>query len=170
MPAAPRPQVDVTLGAGDVFDVRVFEEPDLSGSYKIDPTGSIDYPLVGRVQVAGLLPSQLAALLREKLAAAVRNPQVSVLVREVNSKHVIVYGQVQKPGSFPYAELMTVSQAISLAGGFTAMAKREEVRVFRRENNQQRGMVLDLRAIAEGHAPNQFVAPGDEIYVPERLF
>ncbi|MCA1664499.1 MAG: polysaccharide biosynthesis/export family protein, partial [Myxococcales bacterium] len=62
---APRPPaVDATLGPGDVFDVRVFEEPDLSGTYRIGPEGTIDYPLVGRLQVTGVLPSELTELLR----------------------------------------------------------------------------------------------------------
>ena len=75
--------------------------------------------------VAGKLPSDIAQMLREKLTAFVHQPQVSVLVREMNSKRVIVYGQVQKPGTFPYTDAMTIVQAISLAGGFTSMAARE---------------------------------------------
>src|SRR4051812_16141438 len=131
------PVVDATLGPGDLFDVRVFEENDLSGTYRIGPEGTIDYPLVGRLELAGLLPGQIAEVLRDKLRAYVRAPQVSVLVREMNSKRVIVYGQVQHPGTFPYTGVMTISQLISLAGGFTAMAQRETVRISRVENNQQ---------------------------------
>jgi polysaccharide export outer membrane protein len=169
--AAPRPpHVDATLGAGDLFDVRVFEEPDLSGSYRVDSDGVIDYPLVGRVQVAGKLPGEIARLLQSKLTAYVQHPQVSVLVREMSSKRVIVYGQVQKPGTYPYTDPMTISQAISIAGGFTAMAAREKVRVSRFEHNEQQIIEIDLRAIADGKSPNRYVSPGDEVYVPERLF
>ena len=92
------------------------------------------------------------------------------LVREMNSKRVTVYGQVQRPGTFPYSNPMTLSQAISLAGGFTAMAQREKVRVSRVENERQEVLEVDLREIAEGKAPNRFLSPGDEVYVPERLF
>lgn len=166
----PRPTVDATLGAGDVFDVRVFEEPDLSGTYKVDPSGSIDFPLVGNVTVAGRLPEQLTADLRTRLAAFVHNPQVSVLVKEMNSKHIIVYGQVQHPGTFPYTDAMTISQVISLAGGFTAMAARDKVRVSRFEHDRQHISEIDLKAIGDGTAANQFVQPGDEVYVSERLF
>lgn len=168
---APRaPVVDATLGPGDLFDVRVFGETDLSGTYRIGPEGTIDYPLIGRQMVAGLLPSQVAELLRDKLTSFVHKPQVSVLVREMNSKRVIVYGQVQKPGTFPYTNAMTIVQAISLAGGFTAMAQRERVVISHVENEQQRIIEVNLREIADGKAPNRFVAPGDEVYVPERLF
>jgi polysaccharide export outer membrane protein len=169
--AAPRPpHVDATLGAGDLFDVRVFEENDLSGTYRVDADGDIDYPLVGRMEVAGRLPGEVAEILRQKLSAYVRKPQVSVLVREMNSKRVIIYGQVQHPGTFPYMSAMTISQAISLAGGFTGMALREKVRVSRVVDRQQQIIEVNLQAIADGKAPNRFLSPGDEIYVPERLF
>lgn len=167
----PRPPVvDATLGPGDLFDVRVFEEADLSGTYRVGPEGTIDYPLVGRVTAAGLLPSDLAVLLRDRLRHFVHEPQVSVLVREMNSKRVIVYGQVQRPGTFPYSDPMTISQVISLAGGFTAMAARETVRIARIDHDQQHVIEVNLRLIAEGKSPNCFVSPGDEVYVPERLF
>jgi polysaccharide export outer membrane protein len=165
------PEVDATLGPGDLFDVRVFGEPDLSSTYRVGPEGTIDYPLVGRLMISGLLSTQVAALLREKLTAFVHAPQVSVLVREMNSKRVIVYGQVQKPGTFPYSDAMTVVQAISLAGGFTSMAARERVVISRRTKAQrQEAVEINVRDIADGHAPNRFVSPGDEVYVPERLF
>jgi protein involved in polysaccharide export with SLBB domain len=164
------PKVDATLGPGDLFDIRVFEEPDLSGSYRVDADGIIDYPLVGRVKVQGLQPGELAAHLREKLAAYVQHPQVSVLLKEANSKRIIVYGQVQKPGAYPFTNPMTISQAISVAGGFTAMAARERVIISRMEKNEQEVIEVNLLRIADGKAPNRFISPGDEVYVPERLF
>lgn len=168
---APRPpHVDATLGPGDLFDVRVFGEGDLSGQYRVGEEGTIDYPLVGRVLVAGKLPSELAQELRTRLGAYVHEPQVSVLVREQNSKRVIVYGQVQKPGTFPFTNAMTVVQAISLAGGFTAIAARERVVISRTVEDKQQVIELNVREIADGKAPNRFLSPGDEIYVPERLF
>ncbi len=168
----PRPVVDASLGPTDVFEVRVFEEPDLTGIYRIDPEGAVDYPLVGRIVVAGHLSGEIAGIIRDKLAKYVHNPQVSVLVKEMNSKRVIVYGQVQHPGTFPYADdkPMTISQAISLAGGFTAMAARDKVLLSHYTNDKQQIIQIDLRAIADGKDPNRFVAPGDEVYVPERLF
>jgi protein involved in polysaccharide export with SLBB domain len=168
---APRPQnVDATLGPGDLFDVRVFGEADLSGSYRVGPDGIIDYPLVGRVEVSGKLPSELALFLRTRLATYVHEPQVSVLVKEMNSKRVTVYGQVARPGTFPYTNVMTISQVISLAGGFTAMAARERVLLSRFEKNAQQITEVNCLDIAGGKAANQFVSPGDEVYVPERLF
>ena len=102
--------------------------------------------------------------MRTKLVTYVHKPAVSVLVREVNSKRVIVYGQVQRPGTFPYTDAMTISRAISLAGGFTAMAARDRVMVSHTEQEKQKVTEIDLRAIATGKAPNQYVYPGDEVF------
>jgi polysaccharide export outer membrane protein len=164
------PTVDATLGPGDTFDVRVFEESDLAGTYRVDADGYIDFPLVGRLLVAGKLPGELANLLRDRLSAFVKQPQVSVFVREMTSKRIIVYGQVQKPGTYPYTNPMTISELISLAGGFTPMAAREKVTISRYEKDEQHIIEVNLRAIADGKAPNHFVEPGDQVYVPERLF
>ncbi len=150
--------------------MRVFGEADLTGTYRVGPEGTIDYPLVGRVVVAGRLPNEIATTLREQLTAFVHRPQVSVLVREMNSKRVIVYGQVQKPGTFPYTDAMTIVQAISLAGGFTSMAQRERVVISRVDKNKQEIIEINLLKISDGKAPNRFISPGDEVYVPERLF
>ena len=169
--SAPRPlPVDATIGPGDVFDVRVFQEPDLSGTHRVGPDGTIDFPLAGKLEVGGKATGEIAALLRDKLTAYLQHPQVSILLREVNSKRVIIYGQVQRPGTFPYGGPMTLSQAISLAGGFTAMAARERVRIQRATGDHQEVVEIDMNAIADGRMPNQFVAPGDEVFVPERLF
>ncbi len=169
--SAPRPPgVDASLGAGAVFDVRVFGEQELNGTYRVGPDGTIDYPFVGRVTVAGKLPSELQTELRHKLTAYVHDPQVSILVREMNSKRIIVYGQVQKPGTYPYQGEMTIVHAISLAGGFTAMAARNRVVISRVENEQQKVIEVDVREIAAGKAPNRFISPGDEVYVPESFY
>jgi polysaccharide export outer membrane protein len=165
-----QPEVHATLGPGDVFDIRVFQEADLSGMYRVDETGKIDYPLVGPVKVAGRLPNDVAGELQRRLRAFLKSPQVSVYLREPNSQRVIVYGQVQRPGTFPYAYPMTVSQAISLAGGFATMAARDKVRVFRIDHDHQVVINVNVRSIAEGRDPNQYLVPGDEIYVPDRLF
>lgn len=167
---AARPVVDSGLGRGDVFDVRVFTEPDLSGAYRVDSEGAIDFPLIGRVVVAGHLAGDVAGMLRERLATYVRQPQVTVFVREVNSKHVTVYGQVQHPGTFPYADSMTLSQAVSLAGGCTSMAAPSKVRITRVEHDVQHVIEVDLQAIAEGKVTNLFLLPGDELYIPAWMF
>jgi polysaccharide export outer membrane protein len=169
-PATPRPDRDASLGPGDVFDVRVFAEPELSGGYRVDSQGSIDFPLVGRVVVRGLLAGEVADVLRERLSTYVREPQVTVFVREMNSKRITIYGQVQHPGVFPLTEAITLSQAVSLAGGFTSMAAPSKVHVTRTEDGIQRVFQVNLQAISEGKASNMYLLPGDELYVPAWMF
>src|SRR5262245_9700255 len=74
---------DTSLGAGDVFDVRVYDEGQLSGTYRVSAEGSINFPLIGSVQVAGLPPAAASKSIEDKLAQGfLRSPQVSIFVKE----------------------------------------------------------------------------------------
>lgn len=163
---------DSALGTGDVFEVRVFGEGDLSGKYRVDPEGTIDFPLVGRTEVAGLLPSEVASSLRDALKTQgyLRDPQVSVFVEEYVSKQISVLGAVARPGTFPVTPGMTAVQAISLAGGFTPLASRDQTRITRRADGQVVRFRVDVEDITTGRTPDPPVRPGDMIFVPERIF
>jgi polysaccharide export outer membrane protein len=159
----------MSLGPSDVFDVRVFGEPDLSSTYRVGTDGKISFPLIGQVHVQGKTTTILAEELQKRLEQFVKRPQVSVLLKESNSKKVTIYGQVQHPGTIQYSEQMTISQAVSMAGGLTAMAARESARVKRKRNGQTETIVVNLKAVANG-TETYYLQPGDEVFVPERLF
>ncbi|MEK7704685.1 MAG: polysaccharide biosynthesis/export family protein, partial [Myxococcota bacterium] len=106
------------LGPGDVFEVRVFGEQDLTGVHRVGSDGTINFPLVGRVEVAGHTASEVSAILSQRLGDFVRQPHVSLFVKEFNSQKVYVLGQVNRPGTFPYEDGMNIIQAVTLAGGF----------------------------------------------------
>lgn len=163
---------DATLGAGDVFDVRVFGEEDLTGTYRVAPDGTIDYPFLGRVEVAGLEPTAIADLVASRLQAGgfLRGPQVSIFVREYNSKRVSVLGAVARPGTFPMTSGLTVVQAVSLAGGFTSIASRNGTVVSRRIDGQLRRFRVPVESVAEGTSEDFPLQAGDIVYVPERFF
>jgi len=163
---------DSSLGAGDVFDIRVFGEQELSASYRVSEDGTIDFPLIGRIQVAGLEPPQTADLLRDRLRDGhfLHDPQVSVFVREYNSKRVSVMGAVARPGTFPMSSGLTVVQAISLAGGFTPLAMRSGPTITRRENGRARSFRVPVDDIVQGAAEDVLLQAGDIVYVPERVF
>ncbi|MEL6547209.1 MAG: polysaccharide biosynthesis/export family protein, partial [Myxococcota bacterium] len=120
-----------TIGVGDVFEVRVYNEEELSGTHRVDSDGAISVPLAGRVQVAGMSPGDIGELLESRLADYLRTPQVSVFVKEFNSKKIYVLGEVKKPGTFVYEDGMTVVQAITLAGGFDTLAEKNGTYVTR---------------------------------------
>ncbi len=163
---------DTSLGSGDVFDVRIFGEQELSASYRVAEDGTIDFPLIGRIEVVGLEPPATADLLRDRLRDGrfMLDPQVSVFVREYNSKRVSVMGAVSRPGTFPMSSGLTVVQAISLAGGFTPLAMRSGPTITRQENGHARSFRVPVDEIVQGRAEDVLLQAGDIVYVPERVF
>jgi protein involved in polysaccharide export with SLBB domain len=160
-----------SLGAGDVIEVRVYQEPELSGVYQVGRDGDVIFPLCKRVTLSGLSPNAAAEKFRACLAEGfMRDPQVSVLVKEYNSKKVFVFGEVQKPGTFVYEEGMSIVQAVTIAGGFTKTASQNATSVTRQVNGQEVKMKVNVQDIALGKAPNFVLEPGDIVYVPESLF
>jgi polysaccharide biosynthesis/export protein len=162
---------DTALGPGDVFVVDVFGEKDLSGKFRISAVGTIDYPFAGRIQVAGMTPPDVASLLKKKLADGyLKDPSVSVFVESYNSKKISVFGQVQKPGTFNYMNNMSIIEAITLAGGFTPLASKNDISVTRVENGKSRRFTVPVEEIGEGKAMNYLLTPGDIVFIPERMF
>jgi protein involved in polysaccharide export with SLBB domain len=171
LPAAAAPASSSTLGAGDLLEVRVFEEADLSGPYRVSPGGTIDFPLCGKLRVEGLNGSSAADLITRCLGEKyLKRPQVSVLVREYNSKKIFVFGEVQKPGTFPYDEEMSVIQAITVAGGFGKMASKNDVAVTRIIDGKETKIRVRVADIGTGREKNLKLQPGDIVFVPESLF
>jgi protein involved in polysaccharide export with SLBB domain len=169
--SAPMPSVEDRLGSDDVFEIRVFNEPDLSGNYRVSAEGTIDFPLVGRLHVAGLRAEEAQDLLVQKLKAGyLKDPQLLIMIRSWNSRKVSVLGQVSHPGSVDYFPRMTIVDAIALAGGFTAIADKNVVNLRREVAGKIETKVFPVGDISEGRAPNVPVLPGDVLVVEERLF
>jgi polysaccharide export outer membrane protein len=163
---------DTTLGAGDVFDVRVYGETALSGTYRVGPDGTIDFPFIGRVDVEGLEPMSVADLIATRLREGeyLREPQVSIFVKEYNSKRISVMGAVSHAGNFPMVTGLTVVQAIGLAGGFSALANRNETVVSRPGPEGIQRYRVPVDDVTRGRAQDFPLRAGDIVYVPERLF
>ena len=163
---------DTTLGPGDVFSVRVFGEESLTGSHQVAPDGTINFPLLGPIQVNGLEPTEVGAKIQTELREKdlLRNPQVSVYVDQYASKRVSVVGAVANPGTFALQPGMTVVQAISMAGGFSALADRDGTIVTRRLGKELIRYRVPVARVTKGQAEDIEVAAGDIIFVPERLF
>jgi polysaccharide export outer membrane protein len=163
---------DTTLGPGDAFVVSVYGEEELSGNHQVAPDGTIDFPLLGAVQVNGLEPPavarELQRLLRER--EMLRDPHVSVYVEQYASKRISVVGAVADPGTFPLEPGMTVVQAISMAGGFSSLADRDGTVVTRRLNGELVRYRVPAAKVSRGQAQDIEVAAGDIIFVPERMF
>lgn len=160
-----------TLGPGDVFEVKVYDEKELSGVYRVNSAGTINFPLIGMVQVEGMTASDAAGTIQDKLGAKyLRNPQVNIFIKEYNSKKVSVFGEVNKPGTFRYEDRMTVIQAVSMAGGFTKMAAKDDTNVTRLVGGDEKKYPVPVESIAQGQAKNFYLQPGDIVYVPESIW
>jgi polysaccharide export outer membrane protein len=166
------PPPDTTLGPGDVFDVRVFGEEDLTSTFRVASDGGIDFPLVGVVTVSGKTPTEVAKTIEKGLRDGdfLRSPQVSIFVKEYNSKKISVFGQVKQPGTFPYSDGMSVVEAISKAGGFTSMARKNDTTVIRVLEGKKERFQVPVEAIGQGREPNFVLRTGDIVFVPERIF
>jgi len=158
------------LGPGDVFEVRVYREPDLSGLFQVGVEGTVDFPLLGTVHVEGKTSSQVAGELRVMLAnGLLRDPFVTVQVKEFLSKRIYVLGQVERPGTFRYEEGMSVVQAITLAGGFAKTSRPNATVVTRLVDGTETRSEVPVEDISRGREKNFYLRPGDIVFVPESI-
>jgi polysaccharide export outer membrane protein len=158
--AAPaRAQSGYRLGTGDKLKVTVFGEEDASGEYEIDATGAISARLIGRVQVKNMTVSEVEQMLIEQYRSRgfFKNPRISIEL--TNLRPFFILGEVEKRGSYPYVNGLTVAQAVAIAGGYTYRASRTRITI------QRVGAPHE-----EAAKENDPVYPGDIIRVPERFF
>lgn len=160
---------DYRIGRQDLLEVRVFDVDALDQTVRVSDDGSITMPLLGRLQVSGLTKSELERLIAELLQDGfVRDPQVTVFVKEYESKKIAVTGAVKMPGTYEMLGTKTLLEMISLAGGLDGDLGRELV-IFRRgdEGDTER-VPIDLEQLVYRADPrlNLVVRPGDIIYVP----
>ncbi len=162
---------DERLGVEDVFDVRVFGESEFSGSYRVAADGTVDYPFAGRLSVVGLSSGEVQELITKKLQGDyLRKPQVSIIVREWNSRKVSVLGQVNKPGPIPYFPNMTIVDAVAAAGGFSPIADKNTVILRREVQGKVVTQTYRVAEISQGKQANVVVLPGDMLMIEERIF
>jgi polysaccharide export outer membrane protein len=168
----PAPSEKTVIGPGDVFTLEIVGEKDLPREFQVASDGSAHLPYVQTIQVGGLEPQEVSRLVRQLLIdkKVLVDPVVIVQVKEYNSRSVVVLGQVAKPGSFPLTPGLTLIQAISLAGGLTAIANDDRVSLTRKVGASTKTIVLSVDRITEGEAQDVPLQVGDRIYVYERLF
>lgn len=156
------------LGPGDVLDISVWHSADLSKTVPVRPDGMISLPLLNDIQAASLTPMQLRDQLEKKYAAYVSEPEVSVIVREINSLTVSVVGMVKTPGRYPLNSQTTVLEALALAGGLTDFAKKDRIVIFRRSGRTWRTIPFNYAHIVNDWSADENVAlePGDIVVVP----
>jgi polysaccharide biosynthesis/export protein len=163
---------ELVLGPGDVIAVNVWENANLNTEATIRPDGTITMPLIGDVKAAGETPTTLKNRIKTQLASFVRlqGTEVTVAVRSWKSYRFTIQGEVSRAGVHTSDQFLRVSDALALAGGLTRFAKRDEIKLLRRDSKsgEVRHIPLDYESIASGRRPdmNIFVLAGDTIWVP----
>lgn len=159
---------DYVIGPQDVVDISVWKEPELSRSVPVRPDGRISLPLINDIQAAGLTPGQLGAQIASGLTKYVTNPQVTVIISQINSQRIYILGEVARAGSYTLLPDMTVLQALSDAGGFTPFANSKKIYVLRQDNGKQQKIPFNYKEVISGKNPSQNIAvkAGDTIIVP----
>lgn len=159
---------DYEIGPGDMLNISVWKESELSGTVPVRPDGKVSLPLVSDVQAAGATPTKLAATITERLRQYLTDPRVTVIVTATNSRRIYLIGEVVRPGAIPMLPKMTVLQALSTSGGFSQFANVKKMYVLRVENGTQIKLPINYKAAISGRAPEQNIAlkPGDTIVVP----
>ncbi|MDO9589211.1 MAG: polysaccharide biosynthesis/export family protein [Brevundimonas sp.] len=154
------------IGVGDKLDVRVFQVEDLSfEELVVDTSGNINMPLIGVVHGAGRTAGEMSSDIAARLAAQyLRNPEVTVTVREAASQKITVDGAVTKPGVYVMRGSTSLLQAVAMAEGPTPVADLTKVAVFRTVGGQRSVALFDLAAIRQGRASDPEVL-GDDVVV-----
>jgi polysaccharide biosynthesis/export protein len=157
------------IGNDDVLAINVWKEPDVSRSVPVRSDGKISLPLVGEVQASGRTPLALEQEIAAKLKNYISEPEVTVIVQQINSQKFNILGQVQRPGSYVIANSTTVLDAIALAGGFRDFAKQKSIYVLRENaDGTQTRLPFNYKDVIKGKQAEQNVKiqPRDTIVVP----
>jgi polysaccharide export outer membrane protein len=151
---------DYTIGTGDNIRIHVFQEEDLSIETRIGDTGIISYPLLGEIRVKGLTVSELESRITRGLKGDyLVNPQVSVSISEY--RQFFINGEVKSPGAYSYAPGLTVRKAISIAGGFSERADRDNLFILNENSANDKAQRVTI---------DQTVRPGDIITIEQSFF
>jgi polysaccharide export outer membrane protein len=156
------------IGPQDMLDISVWKEAELTRVVPVRPDGRISLPLLNDVQAAGLTPTELAEQLTTSLKKFVTNPQVTVIVTQINSQRVYILGEAARPGAYPLLPGMTVLQGLSSAGGFTLFANLKNIYVLRKEGGKQEKFPFNYKEVVKGRNTEQniLLKAGDQIVVP----
>ncbi len=168
--SATKPHDDnFVIGNDDVLAVNVWKEPDISRSIPVRSDGKISLPLVGEVQAAGRTPLKLEEDIAGRLRSYIAEPEVTVMVQQINSEKFNILGQVVHPGSYPLTNSATVLDAIAVAGGFRDFAKQKAIYVLRQNPGGGESRIpFNYKTVVKGKDPEQNIKlePRDTIVVP----
>jgi polysaccharide export outer membrane protein len=153
---------------GDVLQVSVWKEPELQLEVLVRPDSAFSFPLAGDISTEGLSVVDLQAELTKRLSRYISSPVVTVSVKDVLGNKVYVIGQVNSPGDFVVNPQVDVMQALSMAGGVTAFAATNDIKILRRTGSRQVALSFKYNDVLKGRNLEQNVVlqSGDIVVVP----
>jgi polysaccharide export outer membrane protein len=168
-PTSIKPDESFVIGNDDVLSINVWKEQDLTRAVPVRSDGKISLPLIGEIQAAGRTPVQLEQDIAASLKSFITDPQVTVIVQQINSQKFNILGRVAKPGSYSLSAAVTVLDAIAAAGGFQDFAKQKDVYILRKDpNGTQSRIPFNYKDVIRGKHPEENInlKPNDTIVVP----
>lgn len=158
---------EYTIGVEDVLTVFVWKEEDLNKTVIVRPDGKISFPLVSDLVAEGMTCQQLAEKIKDKLLVYIKEPNVSVILDEINSFKVYVLGEVNSQGVYILKSSARLLQVLAMAEGLNEFADKSDIVVIRHEKGKERRIKLDYKRIISGAKPedNIYIKPGDTIIV-----
>ena len=159
---------DYLIGAEDVLAIVFWRDKEMSTEVAVRPDGKITLPLLNEIRAAGLTPAQLKDLLVEESKKFVEDPNVTVVVKQINSRRVFITGEVGKPGPYPLMAPTTVMQMLVVAGGLRDYAHSEKIAIMRTENGKPTSYRFNYKEFVKNKNLKQNIdlKPGDTIIVP----
>jgi polysaccharide export outer membrane protein len=156
---------------GDVLEIVVLGEEELSRTLMVMHNGLISFPLIGDVHVDGLTTDEAANLLVEKLKKYFTHPAISVILKSPSTPHVSVFGEVLKPGAVEYQRGLKVTDYVALAGGTTHRAGLRRIKVIRIVSGKPVVETINLASVIKSGKQDQNfeLKSGDWIYIPSRF-
>jgi polysaccharide export outer membrane protein len=156
------------IGPEDVLSVLFWKDKDMTAEVAVRPDGRITLPLVNDIQAAGLTPEQLRESVTAAAAKYVEDPNVTIVVKTINSRKVFITGMVAKPGPYPLTGPTTVMQLIAMSGGVHEFADTKNIIVMRVENGRQVAIPFNYKDVVKRKNLKQNIElkPGDTVIVP----
>jgi polysaccharide export outer membrane protein len=158
------------IGNDDKLNINVWKDPELTRTVQVRPDGKVSMPLIGELQAAGRTPLQLEGEITDKLKTYMAQPDVTVIVEQINSQKFNILGRVAKPGSYPLTTTTTVLDAIAEAGGFLDFAKQKGIYILRPKpgGGAETRLHFNYKDVIKGKHTEENVRlePHDTIVVP----
>jgi polysaccharide export outer membrane protein len=155
------------IGPEDILRVSVWDNKELTLDVVVRPDGKFSLPLIQDVHAEGLTASELSDVIHQKLLAFMKEPQVTIIITQVNAPKIFVIGNVAKPGPYPLRSDMSVLQALSLAGGFTPFASPKSIKIVRNfGGGKQEIRKINYFDVVDSGEGNYLLKSGDTIVVP----